>query len=65
MAQLTARCESFVNAEITISVERYDELIAKEHAYEAIKHAIESDYPFFVDIARALCFVKERTKDEF
>jgi hypothetical protein len=44
---------------IIISIERYEELIGKEHAYEAIKHAIESNYPFFLDIARALCFVKE------
>ncbi len=43
---------------VIVEMERYDELIAKEHAYEAIKHALEENYPFFIDIARALCFVK-------
>lgn len=53
---------------VTITLERYDELISKEYAYEAIKHAVESDYPFINDIAKALCFVKKRTvepNDEF
>ena len=50
--------------EITITMERYDELIAKEYAYEAMKHAVEENYPFIHDLAGALFFRKRSVEVE-
>lgn len=49
---------------ITITQERYDELIAKEYAYEAMKHAVEENYPFLPDLASALFFRKRMVEVE-
>lgn len=43
---------------IAITIERYEELIAKEYAYEAMKHALEEKYPLLPDVANVLFFVK-------
>ena len=49
--------------EITITMDRYDELVAKEYAYEVFKLAAEENNVWLRDFAKLLFHAKPK-KDE-
>ena len=53
---------------IEITMERYDELLTKEYAYEVFKHAAEQENYYLKDVAKLIFFAepkKAEPTDEF